>query len=140
MISRPRLRFTSVHCSPSTWPCRNPRARANAQRAPLRSLRAAGLDTQHVDLTGDWWAAWQTWQNGRELVNTHQVRMNPRGDTLEVTAVTRGTQSLDQGGYLWRGELRVWDNEVVMGWYVAPKALCAPRAPFTSRCTSTAST
>ncbi len=37
---------------------------------------------------------------------------------MEVVAVTRGTP-LDEGGYIWRGEMRVWDNEVLMGWYVA---------------------
>jgi hypothetical protein len=45
--------------------------------------------------------------------------MRQRGDVLDVIAETRGTQELDEGGYLWRGELRIWDNEVVMGWYVA---------------------
>jgi hypothetical protein len=23
------------------------------------------------------------------------------------------------GGYHWRGELRLWDNEILMGWYAA---------------------
>jgi hypothetical protein len=45
--------------------------------------------------------------------------MRQRGDMLDVSAETRGTQALDEGGYLWRGELRIWDNEVLMGWYVA---------------------
>jgi len=35
-----------------------------------------------------------------------------------VSATTRGV-SLPAGGYLWCGELRIWDNEVLMGWYVA---------------------
>jgi hypothetical protein len=25
----------------------------------------------------------------------------------------------EDGGYLWRGELRLWDNEILMGWYAA---------------------
>jgi hypothetical protein len=24
-----------------------------------------------------------------------------------------------EGSYRWRGELRLWDNEILMGWYVA---------------------
>ena len=24
-----------------------------------------------------------------------------------------------RGGYLWRGQLRLWDNEILMGWYAA---------------------
>jgi hypothetical protein len=28
-------------------------------------------------------------------------------------------RSLEEGGYLWRGELRLWDNEILLGWYAA---------------------
>ena len=94
-------------------------ARAIAIALGVSLDELAGADTQRVDLSGDWWAAWQTWKDGREIVNTHQIRMNSRGDALDVVAVTRGTQHPEEGGYLWRGEMRVWDNEVVMGWYVA---------------------
>ena len=38
---------------------------------------------------------------------------------MTVVASTRGTQALEDGGYLWRGAMRLWDNEVLMGWYVA---------------------
>jgi hypothetical protein len=30
-----------------------------------------------------------------------------------------GTHACEEGGYLWEGELRLWDNEILMGWYVA---------------------
>lgn len=26
---------------------------------------------------------------------------------------------MEEGGYLWRGEMKLWDNEILMGWYVA---------------------
>lgn len=26
---------------------------------------------------------------------------------------------LEEGGYLWHGQLRLWDNELLMGWYAA---------------------
>jgi hypothetical protein len=32
--------------------------------------------------------------------------------------VTRGL-SVEEGGYHWSGELRLWDNEILMGWYAA---------------------
>lgn len=78
----------------------------------------AGEDTHRVDLSGDWWACWQTFKDGAEVLNPHQITMRQRGHNVEVAAATRGTP-LDEGGYLWRGEMRVWDNEVLMGWYVA---------------------
>jgi hypothetical protein len=26
---------------------------------------------------------------------------------------------VEEGGYLWRGELRLWDNDILMDWYAA---------------------
>ena len=81
----------------------------------------AGDETHRIDLTGDWWVCWQSWKDGVEVLNPHQVRISQRGDTAEIIAVTRGTP-LEGGGYMWHGEIRVWDNEVLMGWYIANEA------------------
>ena len=78
----------------------------------------AGDETRRVDLTGDWWACWQSWKDGQETINPQEIRMSQRGDTIQVAAIERRTP-VEQGGYTWQGELRVWDNEVLMGWYVA---------------------
>ena len=78
----------------------------------------AGDETHRIDLTGDWWACWQSWKDGVEVATPHEVRMSQRGDAVEIVAVTRGTP-VEGGGYMWHGEMRVWDNEVLMGWYVA---------------------
>ncbi len=59
---------------------------------------------------------------GEEILKPHQIRMRQKGDDIEVIAVTRGTHEFDKGGYLWRGEFRLWDNEILMGWYVADEA------------------
>jgi hypothetical protein len=45
--------------------------------------------------------------------------MRQQSENIDVIATTRGTQTFDEGGYLWRGEFRLWDNEILMGWYVA---------------------
>jgi transcriptional regulator with XRE-family HTH domain len=82
----------------------------------------AGEPTHRVDLSGDWWACWQTWNQGREILNPHEIRMAQRGNTIEVVATTRGTHEFEEGGYLWRGEMRLWDNEILMGWYVPGEA------------------
>ena len=78
----------------------------------------AGEPSQRVNLTGDWWACWQSSKDGVEMLNAHQVRCLQRGDDIQIEAVTRGIE-IDEGGFLWRGELRLWDNEILMGWYVA---------------------
>ncbi|MFC4109567.1 helix-turn-helix transcriptional regulator [Micromonospora zhanjiangensis] len=97
-------------------------ARAIARALEVTVDELAGEDVHRIDLSGDWWACWQTWNKGREILNPHQVRMRQKGDAVEVLAVTRGTQRFEDGGYLWRGELRLWDNEILMGWYVADEA------------------
>lgn len=78
----------------------------------------AGQPSQRVDLTGDWWCCWQTYKDGTEVINAHQVSCQQHAEMIEIVATTRGTDTAG-GGYLWRGELRLWDNEVLMGWYTA---------------------
>jgi hypothetical protein len=60
----------------------------------------------------------QSWRKGEEVISLQQVRLSQRGDVVEVTATARG-RALEDGGYRWRGELRVFDNEALIGWYVA---------------------
>ncbi|MGH3569097.1 MAG: hypothetical protein ACRDRH_24350, partial [Pseudonocardia sp.] len=58
--------------------------------------------------------------------------MSQRGDTVEIVAVTRGTP-LEGGGYMWHGEMRVWDNEVLMGWYIQSAISSTWRSPIMPR-------
>ena len=54
------------------------------------------------------------------MITAQEVRFRQQGgDRIEVDAVSRGSVTVDEGGYLWRGELRLWDNEILMGWYAA---------------------
>lgn len=93
-------------------------ARAIARALAISIDELAGEQTHRVDLTGDWWACWQTWKDGVEVATPHQVRMRQTGEMIQTVATTRGTP-LEDGGYMWRGELHLWDNEVLLGWYVA---------------------
>ncbi|SBW21139.1 hypothetical protein FDG2_1917 [Candidatus Protofrankia californiensis] len=79
-----------------------------------------GRPTPRVDLSGLWWSAWQTFKDGDEIVTSQEVRIGDRqGDQMAIDALSRGSVTLEEGGYLWRGELRIWDNQVLMGWYAA---------------------
>jgi transcriptional regulator with XRE-family HTH domain len=93
------------------------KAIANALGISIDDL--AGEDTHRIDLTGDWWACWQTWKNGTEVLNCHQVSIQQQGDNISIAATNRGTQPFEEGAYMWEGEMRLWDNEILMGWYVA---------------------
>lgn len=93
-------------------------AKAVARALGITIDELAGDETHRVDLTGDWWACWQSWKDGVEVLNPHQIRITQRGDDVEIVAVTRGTP-LEEGGHMWRGEIRLWDSEILMGWYTA---------------------
>jgi transcriptional regulator with XRE-family HTH domain len=79
---------------------------------------AGGAIVHRVDLSGDWQACWQSQREGIEDIRVQPVRLRQRAEFIQVAALDRG-RPVDQGGYLWSGELRLWDNEILMGWYAA---------------------
>lgn len=93
-------------------------AAAIAEALGISLTELAGLPTHRVTLDGDWWSSWQTFKDGSEVITAQDVRFRQQGDLIQVDALTRGIDVID-GGYLWRGELRLWDNEILMGWYAA---------------------
>jgi transcriptional regulator with XRE-family HTH domain len=78
----------------------------------------AGKPSHQVSLSGQWRASWQTSRDGIEKIATQQVEIKQEGDLLQVATVTREV-SEEEGGYHWSGELRLWDNELLMGWYAS---------------------
>ena len=78
----------------------------------------AGKPSHRIKLGGAWWASWQTFRAGVEKIASQQVEMKQEGDSLHIATITRGL-SVEEGGYHWSGELRLWDNEILMGWYAA---------------------
>jgi transcriptional regulator with XRE-family HTH domain len=75
----------------------------------------AGQITYGLDLSGNWWCAWQTWKNGAPRVDTHPVEVFQRAELLHLNA--ERALPVSEGSYRWQGELRLWDNEALMGWY-----------------------
>jgi len=78
----------------------------------------AGIPKHKIDLSGDWFSGWQSYQDGRELVAVQEVRLRQQGELIQIETITRG-RPIEDGGYHWRGELRLWDNEILMGWYAS---------------------
>ncbi len=83
-----------------------------------RSRLANWQASHRIKLSGHWWASWQTLRSGSEKIASQQVEIKQEGDFLQMATVTRGL-SIEEGGYHWNGELRLWDNELLMGWYAA---------------------
>src|SRR5215475_828208 len=78
----------------------------------------AGKPSHRIKLGGTWWAAWQTSPTGTEKIASQQVEIKQEGDRMQVATITRGLP-VEEGGYHWNGELRLWDKEILMGWYAA---------------------
>ena len=51
-------------------------------------------------------------------IRVQPVHLDQHGELIQIEATARG-RPVEEGGYLWRGELRLWDNEILMGWYAA---------------------
>jgi DNA-binding XRE family transcriptional regulator len=88
-------------------------ALAEALRISIAQL--AGQMTYDLDLSGTWWCAWQTWKDGVPRVDVHLLEVHQTGDLLQLDADR--ALPVAEGSYRWRGELRLWDNEALIGWY-----------------------
>jgi transcriptional regulator with XRE-family HTH domain len=88
-------------------------ALAEALRISLTQL--AGQMTYDLDLSGTWWCAWQTWKDGIPRIDVHLLEVRQQGDLLQLDADR--AIPVAEGSYRWRGELRLWDNEALIGWY-----------------------
>lgn len=80
-----------------------------------------GDEPRGVDLGGEWHAAWQTWKDGVERIDVHGLSVRQDRDFLTLAA-ERAAIPVEHGSYAWEGEARLWDNEVLMGWYVSAEA------------------
>lgn len=88
---------------------------ALADALDISLTQLAGQVTDELDLSGQWWAAWQTFKDVVPRVDTHTVEVHQRGERLSLDA--ERALPVEEGSYRWRGELRLWDNETLMGWY-----------------------
>ncbi|MFV0522977.1 MAG: helix-turn-helix domain-containing protein [Acidimicrobiales bacterium] len=94
----------------------------------VRLAEALGISLTHLagqirsglDLGGEWWAGWQTQRDGEEWVAVQHVEIVQAGDLLTLTA--ERSRPVEEGGYNWNGELRLWDNQALIGWYRAADA------------------
>lgn len=90
---------------------------ANALQISVGEL--AGVPTHAVNLSGDWWSSWQTFRDGEERIALQEVQFRQQAELVQMQAISHGLKADEGGGYLWRGELRLWNNDVLMGWYAA---------------------
>jgi hypothetical protein len=75
----------------------------------------AGQVSYDLDLSGAWWCAWQTWKDGVPRIDVHGLEVLQHGDLLQLDA--ERALPVAEKSYTWHGELRLWDNEALIGWY-----------------------
>lgn len=73
-------------------------------------------DNDFIDVTGEWYAAWQTSVDGKELLNTEHVKLIQKGKTLRIYNTEKSPEN-PKAGYLWEGQLQFFQGRSVMGWY-----------------------
>jgi transcriptional regulator with XRE-family HTH domain len=82
----------------------------------LATLAGHGAPT--VNLSGEWWTAWQTWMNDEERVEVEFLRIHQEGNFLLVTGSPDPAHEAT-GSFSWTGELRLIRDRCLSGWYVA---------------------
>src|SRR3954451_19675060 len=61
----------------------------------------AGVPSDRVQLHGPWWAAWQTFNEGQQVIATQPVGLSQHGSTIQIEALERSSEN-ERGGYVWR--------------------------------------
>lgn len=90
---------------------------ALAEALGVSVYELAGRTPRALDLSGEWTAAWQTWGDTGERVDVHPLDMTQDGLFLRLDGAR--ARPVDEGSYEWSGELRLFDNEALIGFYVA---------------------
>jgi|SRR5580658_852295 hypothetical protein len=75
-------------------------------------------DNNHVEVTGEWYAAWETSIDGHPLTNTEHVQIVQKGKTLKMWNTERSPEN-PKGAYLWNAQLQFFQGRNAMGWFLA---------------------
>ena len=76
---------------------------AIADALKISVAELAGMPSHRVNLSGDWWASWQTFKDGQEVITAQEVRLRQEAEFIQVETTTRGI-AVEDGGYHWRGD------------------------------------
>lgn len=90
---------------------------------PLGEVESERMLLRHADTTtdldGTWFALWESTADNEAVVNVEEIDMRMRrGARLYIQNVDRSPDN-PKGGYLWIAECRVFDNQHILGTYIA---------------------
>lgn len=78
-------------------------------------------DNNNINISGDWFAAWQTSVDNQQLLNTESLKIKQQGKNVVVHNCERAPEN-PRGGYLWRAKLQFYQGRNLMGWYFPLKS------------------
>lgn len=78
-------------------------------------------NNDNINVSGDWYAAWQTSVNRKELLNTESIIVSQRGKNVTVENRERAPEN-PEGGYLWKSSMQFYQGRNLMGWYFPLKS------------------
>lgn len=75
--------------------------------------------TPATNLDGRWFALWESTADNEEVINAEAIDMKMRrGGVLYIQNLEKSPDN-PKGGYLWVAECRVYDNQYILGTYIA---------------------
>lgn len=83
----------------------------------IREKRITVSKKERIDLSGTWYAVWQTTVEGKENINTELLQIKQKGNKVTMENIEKSPEN-KLGGYLWRGECKLYDNEHLLGHYL----------------------
>jgi len=83
----------------------------------IKAKIIAVREKEKIDLSGTWYAVWQTTVEGKENINTEVLQIKQKGNKITMDNVVKSPEN-KLGGYLWQGECILYDNEHLLGYYL----------------------
>ncbi|NKY52474.1 helix-turn-helix domain-containing protein [Nocardia vermiculata] len=77
----------------------------------------AGKTPSGLDFSGDWWYSGQAFGDTAERIDSLELRIEQDGQWLQLAGAR--ARPVAEGSYAWTGEMKLYDSEAFMGWYVA---------------------
>jgi transcriptional regulator with XRE-family HTH domain len=77
----------------------------------------AGRTSPELNFSGDWWYSGQAFGDTGERIDTLELRMTQDGLWIQLAGAR--ARPVSEGSYAWTGEMKLYDSEAFMGWYVA---------------------
>lgn len=84
----------------------------------IREKKITVRKKEKIDLSGKWYAVWQTTVEGKENINTELLQIKRKGGKITIENIEKSPEN-KLGGYLWRGGCKLYDNEHLLGYYIS---------------------